>query len=153
MHGPLWPPVVKHRLATPHPSSQSPCSCRAWAVTTLSHAHLLLHVPQKDFQRSPGHLHSGGLTPSCESRDGGQKSQREEPHRGKTAAPVSTVSALLRGLFHSGSKAPSASFHPSSSITEKLASPSLRVAGRGSHAHQDFTLFLSQEPGPNSNHR
>ena len=32
------------------------------------------------------------------------------------------VSALLRGLFHSGTKAPSASSHSSSSITEKLAS-------------------------------
>ena len=32
------------------------------------------------------------------------------------------VSALLRGLFHSGTQAHSASSHPSSSITEKLAS-------------------------------
>ena len=86
------------RAGLHQPSSQSPRCCSAWPVTALPRAHLLFHTPHKDFQRSPGYFHSGGLTPSCARRDGGQN-QSKEPHCGTAAAPVAT------GLCHAQSAA------------------------------------------------
>ena len=148
MLGPLCLLLRNTGCAT-HPSSQSLCCCRAWPVTTLSRAHLLPHVPQKDFQRSPGYLHSGGLTPSCESRDGGQN-QRKEPHRGKTAAPVSTGLCPAQRAVSLWDPSSLRKLPPQQLNNRKTGLPSLRVVGVCEPHPPIFHPLVNQEPRPTS---
>lgn len=62
------------------PSPQSVRCCRTAPVTPSP-------CPTQGFPKVPRYLNLGGLTQSRESGEGGQD-QSEDPHRGRTAAPV-----------------------------------------------------------------